>query len=105
MKYEPKVGDHLYLRRYTSDYWVNRVRSPYTVIAVKGNTCTVQRAKCLFSGPVYYDSLPYAIVEDPEGRTLKLRWSEKKQRWQESPADSYPLVAVFGEYVYEPYLN
>lgn len=105
MKYEPRVGDRLYLRVMTSDRWVNMVKNPYTVIEVKGNTCIVQEAACLFAYPRYFDSMPYSIVENPRGKTLKLRWNEKHQRWQESPAGSFPQFAVFGEYQYQPYLN
>ena len=105
MKYEPKVGDRLYLRVQTGDRWVDMVKDPATVIEVKGNTCIVQACELFFSGPRYYDTLPSYIMPDPDGKTLKLRWSEKKQRWQESPAGSYPRFAVFGEYAYQPYLN
>lgn len=105
MKYEPKIGDKLYTYSPSTGYWCSMVRDPWTVVEVKGNTCTVQACKLLFRGPRYYNSLPYAICEDPEGKLLKLRWSEKKQRWQESPATSYPRVAVFGGWDYQPYLN
>ena len=105
MKYEPKVGDHLYLRQYTNNCWVNEVKRPYTVIEARDNVCIVQACKLIFHGPVYYDTIADDIVENPEGRKVKLRWSEKKHRWQESPADSYPLVAVFGKWEHQPYLD
>ena len=105
MKYEPKVGDKLYLYTPCSDGWVSMVKDPYTVIAVKGNTCTVQECMLIFNGPRYYCTIADDIRENPHGRVKVLRWSEKKQRWQESPAGSYPEVAVFGEWKHQPYLN
>lgn len=103
--YTPTIGEHLYTYEPSSLYYVRKVRDPWTVIAVKGNTCTIQEAECIFPAPRYFNTLPLDIVENPNGRTLKLRWNEKKQRWQESPAGSYPRVAVFGEYDYFPYLD
>ena len=105
MKHIPVVGEHLYIYTPCSDYWVSMVRKPYTVASVNGNVITIRAARCCFWGHVYYDTLPDKIVDDPNGATLKFRWSEKKQRWQESPAGSYPRVAVFGEWDYQPYLN
>lgn len=106
MKHNPTVGEHLYIYTPCNDYWVESVRKPYTVHEVRGNVITIREARpCFYSGKVYYDSLPDAIVDNPNGRQLKFRWSEKKQRWQESPAGSYPRVAVFGEWDYQPYLN
>lgn len=105
MKHIPTVGEHLYTYTPCSDYWVSSVRKPYTVETVKGNVCVIRAAHPVFSGPVYYDSIPDYIEDDPNGRKMTLRWSEKKQRWQESPAHSYPQVAVFGDWDYAPYLN
>lgn len=105
MKHTPKVNEHLYLYTPCSDYWVSMVRKPYTVDSVNGNTCVVRRAKAIFNGAVYYDTLPDRIEDDLNGERIKLRWSEKKNRWQETPAHSYPMVAVFGEWDYQPYLN
>ena len=105
MKYIPEVNEKLYLYTPCNNYWVEMVRKPYTVDSVDGNTCIVRQAKAIFNGAQYYDSLPDKIVDDPYGRRMKLRWSEKKGRWQESPAGGYPRVAVFGEWDYQPYLN
>lgn len=105
MKHIPAVGEKLYCYTPCSSYWVSMVRDPYTVESVKGNTCVIREAEPIFLGTRYYDTLPDYIVDDPNGRKLKLRWSEKKQRWQESPAGSYPKVAVFGEWDYQPYLD
>ena len=105
MKHTPAVDEHLYLYTPCTNYWVNMVRRPYTVESVKGSSCVIRAALPIFNGPQYYDSLPDAIVDDPNGKRLTLRWSEKKQRWQESPAGSYPRVAVFGGWDYQPYLN
>lgn len=105
MKHEPIVGEHLYIYTPCSDYWVASVRQPYTVESVKQNTMIIRAAKPVFLGARYYDTLPDYIEDDPNGDCLTFRWSEKKKRWQESPAGSYPRVAVFGEWDYQPYLN
>lgn len=106
MKHIPTVGEHLYTHTpNTGNYYISIVKNPWTVVSVKGNECIIQSARPIFYGPCYYDSLPDEIVENPNGRTMKLRWSEKYQRWQESPAGSYPRVAEFGEYDYYPYLD
>lgn len=105
MKHNPVPGEKLYISTPCYDYWVSMVRYPYTVESVSGNTMTIRAARPVFCGPVYYDTLPDTIVDDPNGKKLKFRWSEKKQRWQESPAGSYPRVATFGYWDYQPYLN
>ena len=105
MKHIPTVGEHLYLYTPCNSYYVAAVRDPYTVDSVNGNVCVVREAMPVFYGTRYYDTLPDKIVDDPNGRTMKLRWSEKKQRWQESPAGGYPRVAVFGEWDFYPYLD
>lgn len=105
MKHNPAVGEHLYIYTPCNDYWVESVRKPFTVHEVRGNVITIREAEAVFTGPQYFDSLPDDIIDNPNGRQLKFRWSEKKQRWQESPAGSYPRVAVFGKWDYQPYLN
>jgi len=106
-KHIPFIGEKLYTYTPCSDGWVSMVHNPYTVIAVneKATECIVQEAGMVFPYPRYFDTLPTRIFEDPNGRTKKFRWSEKKQRWQESPCGSYPEVAVFGRWDYQPYLN
>ena len=105
MKHIPTVGEKLYIYTPCNNGWISMVRNPYTVDSVRGSTMVIRAARPVFNGPQYYDSLPDDIVDDPDGRKLKFRWSEKKQRWQESPAGSYPRVAVFGSWDYQPYLN
>lgn len=106
MKYTPYIGEHCYIRQRTGNMWVDEVMRPYTVIGVDNNIIVLQEAKCIFNGPRYYDSMPDSIIEDPNGRKRKFRWSERKQRWQETPCDVYPYFAVFGSgYQYAPYLN
>lgn len=100
-----EVGTKLYLRQYTGNYWIDMVKDPYTVIEAKGNYLIVQECELVFAGPRYYDTVADYIMENPNGRTVKLRWSEKKMRWQETPAGSYPRVAVFGSWRHQPYLN
>ena len=106
MKYVPTVGEKLYIHTPCNAYYVNAVRDPYTVESVKGNTMVIRAARPVFNGPRYYDTLPDSIEDDPNGRRKTFRWSEKKQRWQESPAGSYPKVAVFGAgWDFFPYLD
>lgn len=101
----PTVGDHLYTYTPCTSYYVRACRDPWTVIEAKGNTCVIQEAELVFYGPRYFNTLPDLIRENPNGRTIKLRWSEKNQRWQESPNHGYPRVAVFGKWDYFPYLD
>jgi hypothetical protein len=105
VKHIPEIGERLYTYTPCNAYYVAAVKKPWTVVYVRGNECMVQAARPVFDGPIYYDTLPDDIVEDPKGQMMKLRWSEKKQRWQESPAGSYPRVAVFGKWEYFPYLD
>ena len=105
MKHIPAVGEKLYTYTPCNSYYVSAVRNPYTVAAVKGNTITVRAARPVFLGVRYYDTMPDFIEDDPNGRCKTFRWSEKKQRWQESPAGSYPEVAVFGQWDFFPYLD
>ena len=105
MKHNPVVGEKLYIYTPCHDMWVSDIRRPYTVEVVNGNTITIREARPVFLGVCYYDTLPDYIEDDPNGARLKFRWSEKKQRWQESPAHSYPRVAVFGRWDWQPYLN
>lgn len=106
-KHIPVVGEKLYLYTPCNNYWVAMVRNPYTVETVNktGSAVVIRAARPIFYGPQYYDTLPDKIVDDPNGKHLTLRWSEKKKRWQESPAGSYPRVAVFGAWDYQPYLD
>lgn len=105
-KYIPKVGDKLFTYTPCSNMWVSDVRKPWTVETVVGeNMIIVREAKAVFLGARYYDTLPDYIEDDLSGKRMKMRWSEKHQRWQESPAGSYPKVAVFGKWDYQPYLN
>ena len=107
MKHIPTVGEQLYTYTPCNDMWVSDVRKPWTVESVNktATVCVIRAARPVFNGPCYYNSLPDAIVDDPDGKRMKLRWNEKKKRWQESPANSYPRVGVFGYWDYAPYLN
>lgn len=107
-KHIPFVGEQMYTYTPCNSYYVRICRDPWTVESVnaKGTEIVVRAAKLIFEGPRYYDTLPVDIVDDPHGKTMKMRWSEKKHRWQESPCGSYPRVAVFGcGYDYMPYLD
>ena len=104
-KHIPTVGEHLYTYTPSSYYYVQAVRDPWTVVSVKGDTVIIREAEPIFYGPRYFNTMADDIRDNPSGKLLKLRWNEKKQRWQESPAGSYPRVAVFGEWAYFPYLD
>ena len=104
----PKVGDKLYLRQKTGDYYVDICKTPYTVVRVTETTVQVRECELLFSGPRYYDSLPEEIIEgNSSSRTKILRWSKKNNRWEckDYRGDPYPEFAVFGEWKYQPYLD
>lgn len=107
MRKDANIGDKLYLYTPCSSYYVSMVKNPYTVVSVSktGNECIVQACKLYFAGPCYYDTIADEIREDPNGKLVKLRWNEKRGRWQESPAGSYPRVAVFGRWEHQPYLD
>lgn len=104
-KHIPEIGEHLYTYTPCSHYYVQAVRDPWTVASVKGDTVIIREAEPIFYGPRYFNTMADDIRDNPSGKLLKLRWNEKKQRWQESPAGSYPRVAVFGEWQYFPYLD
>ena len=106
MKHIPIVGEHLYIYTPSTRYMVEMVRDPYTVDSVSANTCTVREARLIFNGPRYFNTLADDIVDDPDGRKIKLRWSEKNQRWEETPKRyGCTHVAVFGRWDYQPYLD
>lgn len=108
-KHIPFVGEHLYTYTPNSTYYGSMVRNPWTVESVKGNVIVIREAIPIFYGVRYYDTLADTIVDsnpnDTNVRRMKMRWSEKKQRWQESPNHGYPRVAVFGKWDYYPYLD
>lgn len=104
-KHIPTVGEHLYIYTPSNYFYVSYCKDPYTVVEVKGNTITIQEALCRFPYPRYFNTLASSIEENPHGELMKMKWSEKKQRWQQTPAGSYPKVAVFGEWQYQPYLD
>lgn len=105
MKHIPAVGERLYTYTPCNLHYVAMVRNPYTVDSVKGNTIVIREAEPVFYGTRYFDTLPDEIRDNPNGKKMTMRWSEKKQRWQETPCNSYPEVAVFGEWDYFPYLD
>lgn len=110
--YYPNIGDHLYLRQYTGNCWVDEVKRPYTVIGVSiyHDTVTIQECELVFNGPRYYDTIADEIRENPNGRIMTLRFANAKrypEKWVEQgvPLTDYPLVAVFGRWEHQPYLN
>lgn len=125
MKTFPKVGDKLYLRQFTGNYWVDMVRHPYTVVSVSKSKVIVQ--ECLLHFPIFkydpntmdeyykqfdgketrfYDTLPESIEHDPNGHLEELSWHSKRNMWGTKGKDSdYPDYAVFGNWDFQPYLN
>ena len=105
-KFYPEVGTKLYLSQRTGDYYVDMVKTPYTVIGVVSGKLLVQECQLIFNGPRYYDTLPDEIKEDPNGKVLALSWAPKKGCWQiDKHKTGYPSIAFFNEWRYFPYLN
>lgn len=107
-KYMPKIGDKLYLRQRTGSYYIDMCKRPFTVVSVDKGIVTIREARCIFPYPRYYDTLPIRIEDDADGKKMKLKWSNKWQRWQETPVhgdSKYAEFAVFGEWDYMPYLD
>ena len=69
-KTEHKVGERLYLSQITGSFYIDAIKTPWTVIESKPSSITIQRAKEIYNGPRYYDTLPDDIQEDPNGETL-----------------------------------
>jgi len=106
MKYMPKVGDALYIHQRTGNYWIDSVHRPYTVVEVKNeNNIVIREERAIFPKERYYNTMPISIEENPAGKLRNFKWSEKKQRWLESPQGDYPYCAVFGVWEWTPYLN
>lgn len=120
----PKVGEKLYLYQRTGNYYVDMVKTPYTVIGT--NRGKVQIQSCKLIAPVYhcvgnpyldrpdlegqrvffYDTVAESIEPDPKGEILELNWSPKHQTWQIDRYNTgYPEYAKFGSYEHQPYLD
>lgn len=105
-KFFPEVGTQLYLHQRTGHYYVDAVKRPYTVIAVKPSAVTVQACKLIFNGPRYYDTMPDDIKADPNGEILELHWASKRGKWQIDKYNTgYPEYAEFGKWEFYPYLD
>ena len=105
-KVYPQVGDHLYLRQFTGNGWVDMVKRPYTVIEVTPSKVKVQQCRLIFNGPVYYDTVADRIEEDPEGRIEELTWHPKRGLWGTKGREAdYPQYAIMGEWMHQPYLD
>lgn len=77
-KTEHKVGERLYLSQITGSFYIDAIKTPWTVVESKPSSITVQRAREIYNGPRYYDTLPDDIQEDPNRETLKLIWSKAR---------------------------
>lgn len=105
-RYYPEVGTPLYLQSRCGDSWVDRVKTPYTVIQVTKRNIFIQSCNLVFKGDRYYDTLPDEILPDSEGEILRLSWAPSKGVWQiDKYHTGYPEYAYFGKYEYAPYLN
>jgi hypothetical protein len=123
-KYLPKVGDQLYLRQFTGNYYVDMVKRPYTVIEVNPNIILVQACKLI--APVYhccgnpyldrpdlegqrvffFDTVAESIEADPDGYIKELTWHPKRGLWGTKGRDTdYPEYAIIGKWIHQPYLN
>jgi hypothetical protein len=105
-KFYPEVGTKLYLSQRTGNYYVDMVKTPYTVIGVSSGKVLVQECQLIFNGPRYYDTLADEIKANPNGQILELNWAPKKARWQiDKYKSGYPSIATFGRWDYQPYLD
>lgn len=105
-KFYPEVGTKLYLSQRTGNYYVDMVKTPYTVIGIDAGKVIIQECQLLFNGPRYYDTLADEIKADPHGAVLALSWAPKKERWQvDKYKTGYPSVAFFGTWEHQPYLD
>lgn len=106
-KFYPEVGTKLYLSQRTGNYYVDMVKTPYTVIGHTSNgRLLIQECELIFNGPRYYDTLADEIRSDPNGQVLELNWAPKKERWQiDKYKTGYPSVAFFGTWEHQPYLD
>ena len=105
-KFYPEVGTKLYLSQRTGNYYVDMVKTPYTVIGVSSGKVLVQECQLIFNGPRYYDTIADDIKADPNGEVLTLSWAPKKERWQiDKYKTGYPSVAFFGAWEPQPYLD
>lgn len=123
-KFYPEVGTELYLSQRTGDYYVDKVKTPYTVVGQKNGKLLVQECKLI--APVYhccgnpyldrpdlegqrvffYDTVAESIEPDENGEILELSWAPKKGVWQiDKYKTGYPDIAHFGHYEHYPYLN
>ena len=102
----PAVGTKLYLSQRTGNYYVDMVRTPYTVISTYGGKVQIQECELIFNGPRYFDTLPDEIRANQSGEILELNWAPKKKRWQiDKYKTGYPSIATFGNWDYQPYLD
>lgn len=100
------IGTKLYLSQRTGDYYVDLVKTPYTVVGYLKGKMLIQSAKCNFPENSYWDTLPISIEEDPDGLIIELSWAPKKKRWQiDKYHTGYPEIAYFGSWEYFPYWN
>lgn len=123
-RFIPEIGTPLYLQQRTGSYYVDQVKTPYTVIGYKSGKVIIQ--SCKMTPPVYhcvgnphldrpdlegkrvwfYDTVAETIEPDPNGETLELNWSPKHETWQiDQYHTGYPDFAHFGKYEYFPYLD
>lgn len=108
---EIKVGMGLFLRQEGRSYGCcAEVKSPYTVIAVQDDEILIQAYKMEWNNGHYYNSMPSAILPDPEGEIVALHYSNKISggawwAYKRSTGRDYPLVAHFGKAEYYPYLD
>ena len=123
-KYYPEVGTELFLSQRTGNFYVDMVKRPYTVVGQRGGKLLVQ--ECKLTAPVYhcvgnpaldrpdlegqrvwfYNTVAEKIEPNPEGEILELSWAPKKGKWQIDPYQTgYPLIATFGKYEHQPYLD
>lgn len=119
----PKVGEELFLRKFTGRYYIDMVKRPYTVIGVRDDMITVQECKLIypmfeydpekmsdyyekFDGKrvCFFDTVAEGAEPDRNGRIEELSWDPKREMWGSIDSNN-PLYAVFGKYEHQPYID
>lgn len=98
VKWFPPIGTKVTISRLTGS------ETPYTVVGYSGGKLRIRRARLVFDGPHYYDSVADRIEEglpgDPED---ELVWKPKSKRW--GGKGRYGGYPIFGRWSHEPYLD
>jgi hypothetical protein len=97
-KYYPPEGTKVTLTRPSGS------AVPYTVVGHANGKLRIRKARLVFDGPRYYDTIADRIEEglpgDPEE---ELVWKAKAKRW--GGKGKYGAYPVFGKWIHSPNLD